>query len=259
MTNPELYIYGIMGGPTQSATPAFGPGVGGSEVSFVRVDDLVALVSNAGADPVRRTRRNMLAYTAVLEKVVPQATILPLRFGTVAPSHEALVDCIAANQAAFRSALRGIDGRVELGVKASWKPGHVFTHIVDRDQSLRQLRDRLISRPNGETYYDRIELGRRVEAALAQLRVSEAASIMDELGPIAERQAELRPHNEDMIFNHAFLVNRSVEGVFDAAMERLAEKYADRFDFRYVGPVPPFNFVTLHAGWLTRPMPGITA
>lgn len=253
MTTQPLYVYGVL--PAQGGAPQFGslPGVGGGAVQVIAAEDFVVLVSGAAASPVQRTRRNMLAHTAVLEQAMQSATVLPLRFGTVAPHETALRACIAGNRGAFRAALRDIDGRVELGVKASWKPGHVFTHVVERDQALRQLRDRLRSRPAGETYYERIELGRRVEAALAQSRVAEAAAIMAELEPLADREAELKPHDDDMIFNRAFLVRRAAEPAFDAAVERIAERCADRIEFRYVGPVPPFNFVTLQADWLTAP------
>ncbi len=253
MSGQALYVYGVLPASAQGGSAACGTGVGGGAVRLLNADDLAVLVSDAAAAPVQRTRRNMLAHTAVLEQAMPHATVLPLRFGTVAPDEAALRACIANNRGAFRAALRDIDGRVELGVKASWKPGHVFTHVVDRDPGLRQLRDRLRSRPAGETYYDRIELGRRVEAALAQLRVAEAAAIMAELEPIADREAELKPHDDDMIFNRAFLVRRAAEADFDAAVGRIADRCADRIEFRYVGPVPPFNFVSLQAGWLTAP------
>ncbi len=251
-TNP-VYVYGLI--PSTASLSGFDAGVGiiGSPVRLLNGGDLAALVSDAQRTTVQRTRRNMLAHTAVLEKASFLTTVLPLRFGTLAPSPAALCACIASNRSAFCLALRNIDGRVELGVKASWKPGHVFSHVVDRDQTLRQLRDRLRSRPTGETYYERIELGRRVEAALAELRVSEAAAILAELAPIAECSAELRLHDDDMVFNRAFLVKRSAEPDFDAAVERIAQRYADRMDFRYVGPVPAFNFVSLHADWLTEP------
>ena len=251
MSGQSLYVYGVMTAPAAGLQGC--AGVGGEAVRLLPEGDLAALVSDTGTAPVQRTRRNMLAHTAVLEQAMPCEAVLPLRFGTVAPDATALRACIAANNAAFRAALRDIDGRVELGVKASWKPGHVYTHVVERDPALRQLRDRLRTRPQGETYYERIELGRRVEAALAQLRASEAAAIMAELQPIAEREAELKPHGDDMIFNRAFLVRRSAEAAFDAAVERIAERCADRMELRYVGPVPPFNFVTLQAGWLTAP------
>jgi hypothetical protein len=253
MTGP-LYLYGVMARTHGPTAPDGLIGVAGSPVRLLAADDLTALVSDTSEAPVARTRRNMLAHTAVLEQALPHATILPLRFGTVAPSAASLKNCIAANRAAFRAALRDIDGRVELGLKASWRRGMVFTDIVDRDKNLRQLRDRLRSRPANETYYERIELGRRVEDSLAALRVSEAAAIMAELEPIAERGAELRTHDDDMIFNHAFLVAREAEARFDAAVERVGQRFGDRVDFKYIGPVPPFNFVSLHAGWLTAPV-----
>jgi hypothetical protein len=182
---------------------------------------------------------------------MPHATILPLRFGTIAPDEAALRGCIAGNRAAFREALRGIEGRVELGLKASWRKESIFSDIVERDLSLRAMRDRLQTRPAGETYYERIELGRRVEAALAVRRAAEQSAILAELSPLAERHESLRTHDEDMILNHAFLVPLAAEPGFDAAVARLAERSGNRLEFRYVGPVPPFNFVTLQAGWLT--------
>jgi hypothetical protein len=253
----QAYVYGVL---AAQAAPgwigALGTGLGAQSVTMLDAGDLCALVSNASADTVARSRRNMLDHTSVLERAMAHATVLPLRFGTIAPDASALRRCIFANRAAFREALHGIEGRVELGVKASWRKGAVFADIVERDQTLRHLRDRLQTRPSGETYYERIELGRRVEAALASRRADEQAAILGELAPLAERTEALRAHDEDMVLNHAFLVKRPAEAAFDAAVAGLAARTAERLDFRYVGPVPPFNFVTLQAGWLTSPAGG---
>jgi hypothetical protein len=35
-------------------------------------------------------------------------------------------------------------------------------------------------------------------------------------------------------------------------MQHLAERHAARITFRYVGPVPPYNFIQLHADWLAK-------
>ena len=187
VSGPPLYVYGVLPAATPAAAHAGGIGVGGGAVTRVTSDDLAVLVSHADAAPVARTRRNLLAHTSVLERAMPHATVLPLRFATVVPGAAALTACLDANRAAFRAALRDIDGQVELGVKAIWRSGLVFTDIVERDQALRQLRDRLRTRPASETYYERIELGRRVEAALAERRGSESNAILEELLPLAER------------------------------------------------------------------------
>jgi hypothetical protein len=253
MTDRPLYVYGLLPARAPFAASNDGEGIAGGVVTRITADDLAAVVSAAEVPHVVRTRRNLLAHTSVLERALRQATVLPLRFGTVAPSADALTACMAANRTAFRAALQEIDGRVEVGLKASWRGGLVYNDIVDRDPALRQLRDRLRSRPAGETYYERIELGRRVEAALAQQRQAEASAIIADLLPLADRDAELRLHDDNMILNRAFLVRRAAESSFDEAVERAAERFGDRLEFRYVGPVPPFNFVTLQAGWLTTP------
>ena len=56
-----------------------------------------------------------------------------------------------------------------------------------------------------------------------------------------------------MIANRAFLVRRCDEQRFDAAVAALEARQGARLLFRYVGPVPPFNFVSLRAEWFGAP------
>jgi hypothetical protein len=255
--DPEArYVYGRVDAafaptPDAEASPPWGVGVCGAAVRLMTSrGGVAALISAVAPGPVAQTRRNMLAHTAVLERAMARLTVLPVRFGTIAPNATTLAACLARNDAAFRQALAEIEGRVELGVKASWREGVVFAEIIAGDAELCRLRDRLRSRPAQETYYERVELGRRVEAALAQRRAAEAATIIAMLAPLAERSAELRALDDDMIVNHAFLVPRAREQAFDARMEHVAERCGARVALRYVGPVPPYNFVTLRADWL---------
>ena len=91
-----------------------------------------------------------------------------------------------------------------------------------------------------------------MEAALAQRRVAETAAILAELSPLAEREADLRTRDEDMIFNRAFLVRRSQGPMFDATLREVGDRYGNRVQFRHVGPVPAYNFVDLHVNGLTE-------
>jgi hypothetical protein len=252
MTGP-VYAYGIAEAATPLAGATLGPGLGGAAVEVLPAGGLVVLAGPAPDGPVQATRRAMLAHTAVLERALAVADLLPLRFGTVAPDAATLTQAVATHAGALRSALAGVAGRVELGVKASWREGVAWREILAADTALRALRDRLRARPPAETYYERIELGRRVEAALAARREGETAAILAELAPLAERAEALATPEEEMVLNRAFLVRREAEPEFDAAMRRLAERHAERLEFRYVGPVPPYNFVSLRADWLAAP------
>ena len=48
-----------------------------------------------------------------------------------------------------------------------------------------------------------------------------------------------------MILNAAFLIKNIVEPEFDKAVNNLDEKYGNLMTFKYVGTLPPYNFVNL--------------
>jgi hypothetical protein len=211
---------------------------------------MAALVSEGVPEPITATRRNMLGHTAVLERAMGGTPLLPVRFATLAADRDKLIACLDDHADAFAAALERIAGRVELGVKASWCDGAMPAEALHADPALTPWRDRLAARPAAETYYERIELGRRVETALTTRRQQVAQEIVATLLPLAERSVELRLLDDSMILNHAFLVRNNNERAFDAAMERLVTRFGERLRFRYVGPVPPYNFVDLRGDWL---------
>ncbi len=250
MTTP-LWLYGI--GTAAPGGAPLGAGVAGVDVQAVEAGGFVALVSPAPGERPAPTRRHMMAHTAVLERATAAADMLPVRFGTVAPSSTALARCLAANAPSLRNAMSSISDCVELGLRASWREGVIYEEILAAEPALRALRDKLATRPMQETYQSRIELGRRVEIALGARREAEAKALHARLAPLAVRVAELRDVDDAMLLNRAFLVQRREEQRFDAAVAALEAEQGARLILRYVGPVPPFNFVSLRAEWFGAP------
>jgi hypothetical protein len=251
-----LYIYGLAARAGLPDAAPLGPGIAGAALRWIEAPgqaaaaSFAALASAAPEEAIAPTRRNMLTHTAVLERAMRETPVLPVRFGTVAPAEAAFIACLTAHAPAFATALGGIAGRVELGVKASWRPEAMFAGVVEDDPALRAARDQLAGRPAAQTYYERIELGRRIEATLAARRAAATRAILAALSPLAERTVELKLLDDAMILNAAFLVPQAAEPHFDAAMEALGAQFGDRVLFRYVGPIPPYNFVSLRADLL---------
>jgi len=52
-------------------------------------------------------------------------------------------------------------------------------------------------------------------------------------------------YGERMIINASFLVEKTKEGSFDQKVNELADQYADKIILKYVGTLPPFNFVNI--------------
>src|SRR5205085_2789909 len=88
MPNGPVYAYGV-------ARPGSSPGlrgIDGREVRTLDAGDLCAFVSDAPRGEVRATRERLLTHARVLDRLASDRTILPMRFGVVAPSAAALVD-----------------------------------------------------------------------------------------------------------------------------------------------------------------------
>jgi hypothetical protein len=48
-----------------------------------------------------------------------------------------------------------------------------------------------------------------------------------------------------MIVNSAFLIEEIKEASFDQKVNEMVSKHSDKINFKYVGTVPPFNFVNI--------------
>jgi len=65
------------------------------------------------------------------------------------------------------------------------------------------------------------------------------------LNPLAEDVKVNDNYGEMMILNAAFLIKNTSESEFDKAVNDLDEKYGRFMTFKYVGTLPPYNFVNL--------------
>ena len=55
--------------------------------------------------------------------------------------------------------------------------------------------------------------------------------------------------SDRMVLNAAFLVDAAKEPDVDAVVRELSEDLSERLMFKYVGPVPPYNFVNIVVNW----------
>ena len=69
--------------------------------------------------------------------------------------------------------------------------------------------------------------------------------ILDALNPIADDVKITDNYGNLMILNAAFLIKEINEPKFDKAVNELDSKFSDIMTFKYVGTLPPYNFVNL--------------
>jgi hypothetical protein len=254
MPEPEApmgkYMYCIIRCPEPRQFTTLGIGERGDIVHTVHFMDLAAVVSDSPIIEYESSRRNMMAHTLVLEEVMREFTILPVRFGIVAPNTEGIQEQVLKRRyGELNGLLNEMEVRVEMGLKAFWYEEIIFREIVEENPTIRRLRDSLMGRSPEETYYERIRLGEMIENAMWKKRDEDAETILAILHPLAYKTQVNKVITDRMVFNAAFLVDEARQGEFDAAVEELDEEMGKRLIFKYVGPVPPYNFVNIVVKW----------
>jgi hypothetical protein len=247
----QKYLYCIIHSARPCQFTTLGIGERGDIVNTVHHSGMAGVVSDTSATEYDESRRNMMAHTMVLEEVIRQFTILPVRFGTIAPSVVAIQEVLKQRYDEFLNSFAELEGRIEMGVKAFWYEEVIFREIVEENPSIRRLRDDLKSRSAEETYYERINLGEMIEAAFWKKREEDAEKILNRLRPLVHKSRANKVITDKMVLNAAFLINREHEAEFDLAIQQLDAEMGKRLMFKYIGPVPPYNFVNLIIHWNT--------
>jgi hypothetical protein len=239
------YIYCVI---ESNQSQSFGPlGIGGrgDELYSICFNDIAAVVSNSLITKYPVSRENTLAHEKAIEEVMKTYTVLPVRFATIAEDEETVKMILEKEYKKFKELLDGIKSKKELGLKAVFKEDVIYKEILEKYAEIKRLKAMLASKPPTETYFQRMEIGKMVEEALEREKEDHKKVILDTLGPIAEDVKINDTYGERMIINAAFLVIEDKESEFDQKVKELDAKYGDKIKFKYVGLVPPFNFVNL--------------
>lgn len=234
-----LYVYGVV--PAKERDAVTVAGVEGSSVGTVQYDGLAAITSPVQGDALSAARE-VRAHWRVLQAASEHATVLPVRFGTVLESEDAVRERLLERNAAHLGVLlKQLAGCVQVTLKGEYREQYVLSEIVRSTPGLAALAERIRKRSPEAGYYDRITLGERIAAELARRRDADTAHAMDLLDPRASaaRAEEGGPYTA---FNLAFLVLRAELDDFSKHVGALIEEVEERIDVRYVGPLPPYSF-----------------
>jgi len=242
------YIYCI----TELDQPqSFGPlGIGspGSQLYTVCFGDIAAVVSNSPIKKYSARRENMVAHEKAIEEVMKEHTVLPVRFGTIAEDErdEGKVKRILQKEHdRFKALLNKMRDKNELNLKAIFREDVIYKDILEKYEDIRVLKEKVAAHQSEKTHFQLMQIGEMVEQALQREKEKHKDQILSILQPLAEEVKANDTYGELMIINAAFLVHKEKEPEFDCDVEGLVDKYDEKMRFKYVGTLPPFNFVNL--------------
>ncbi|MBM0124620.1 GvpL/GvpF family gas vesicle protein [Pimelobacter simplex] len=193
-------------------------------------------------------RAELKQYQAVLDDVVAQTAVVPVRFGTVLEDEEAVLEFLARQHDQLGLALDRLRGHRQYNLRVTYREEEVLAQLVAGEPEIEALRNRTKDLPEDASYADRIRLGELIARALEARAADDARPLLDTIAPLA---ADLRVRQQPgglQVLDVALLVeDQRAEQMLDA-LEALASENRDLLVFRAVGPLPAYDFVE-DAAW----------
>jgi hypothetical protein len=238
------YVYGIVEPDVEVLPEARGIGDPPAAVEVVRGGGVAALVSEIILDrPIGRPD-DLLAHQRLLDAVVVDAAVLPVRFGAVLTSRDAVAqELLGENEEAFAAALKAMAGRVQYVVRARYIEAALMRAVLEANPAAAKLAESIRDKPAEATRDVRIQLGEIVNNLVEAIRNTDTDRILNALEPVSEATAVRPPPHEMDAAHVALLVNTSRGGDLEQALNRIARDWAKLATVRLLGPMAPYDFV----------------
>ncbi|MFQ5814400.1 MAG: GvpL/GvpF family gas vesicle protein [Anaerolineae bacterium] len=188
--------------------------------------------------------RCLMAHQAVIERVMNDYPVLPVKFGTLLEGDDEVCRLLEQGHQTFTEALAKMDGKVEMEVAASWDLKRVLEEI-GREEEIVRLKESIANRPAAETLEQQIQAGKIVKQSLDRRREEYQQRMQESLRGAA---LDVQPNAlvaDEMVMNVAFLIPREREGEFEQRVRELDQAFHDQINFRIIGPLPPYSFATV--------------
>lgn len=242
-----IYLYCII---RRTGAIEFGPigmGTRYDRVYTINYKDICVVVSQSAVMRYEARRVNLTAHALVLEEVMKQFSVLPIRFSTISGSYnESKVLSILEKQYdKFSDLLEKMEGKKELGLKVLALEEPIYKYILDKHHDIRALKEKLAKLDPDKAHWQLMKIGEMVEKALIKENSNFSDNIISLLTPLSDEVKVNDKYGERMILNAAFLVKNENETEFDKAINAFDEEFGKLVSLKYVGTLPPYNFVTL--------------
>ena len=247
MTTDGKFIYGFVN--TNKLEDLDLMGVDRREVSIFPYRDVAVVVSDLPFSqfdslPKETLILKLAVYQAVIERVMKDRNIIPVKFGTMIEGEEELKRVLENGYGLISENLKQMEGKIELNVAALWSDFESVLKEIGEEEGIRRLKEEAASKSPDEVFEVKINVGKLVKESLDKRKEECASLILDVLQKEAEDHRSHGMMDDSMILNTAFLINKDKQTAFEKKVDELDNHYQDKINFRIVGPLPPYSFST---------------
>lgn len=244
----RTYVYAIIAAPGGAIFETDGVD-GAGQVETIALGRIAAVVSGSALSDYRGLSRSeavryLVAHQRVVEVVMRDFAVLPVKFGTVLESRDQTRRLLALGGPLLQETLRRFAGKTQAEVVVLWNLQQVFAEI-GREETIGGLMAQVADRPQEATVAERIAIGRLVHASMERRRAALRERLLKPLHEVALDLVMNAAMDDNMVLNAAVLVDAERRVALERTLELLDREFEGRFLIRCVGPLPPYSFATV--------------
>jgi len=238
------YVYGVVPADVEIDEDVRGVSAPPARVQVIRRGRVGVLVSQIdGGRPLGRPD-DLVAHKELLDMVAAVAPVLPMRFGAVADSPDAVADqLLSAHEDELAADLENLEGYAEYVLHGRYEPEAVLAAVLQENPAAARLRDAIHGAPEEEARDARIRLGEFIGQAVEAKRQADTEAVVRELEPYAQQVRVREPTHEDDAMYLAVLAETSRSGEIEQYARELAERWDGWISVRLLGPMAAYDFV----------------
>ena len=194
--------------------------------------------------PKAETVKELISHQQIIEKIMEQSPILPVKFGTILKNEEEVTSVLDKDYLFLYNTLQKLEDKIELDLVCFWNEPKAAQMAFQESKRIQNMQKK-ISKKGEVPLEDKIVLGKLVTVYLASKKEKISSKILKTLKKETVENCGHALADVNMLLNQAFLVEKDKQEAFNNALDRLDSKFADLVNFRLVGPLPPYSFATL--------------
>ena len=251
MGKKGIYLYGIINSNNASDLFTLKDSYKKENVYTIPYQDVSAVVSNSEIIDFTYSSKDASAqllvwHQKVIEKIMGlKYTIIPVRLGTFMVDEAEVKDILIKGYSLIKNIMEKIRDKIETDLVATWADFGLTLKEIGEEKEIKKLKEKILANPKRITVNDQMEVGVMIKKALDKKREKYALQIQTFLKRYCTAFKVHELMDDRMVINAAFLINIGQQKDFDRKVGEINTEFAEKLNFRCVGPLPSYSFYTL--------------
>ena len=239
-----VYVYGIFPPDVELSGQQSGVGDPPGAMRLVRSGDLAALVSDVGLTSPLGTPDDLRVHQEILDRSAADVPVLPLRFGAVLASDDAVADeLLEPYREEFTAALDELEGHAQYVVKGRYAEDAILAEVMTENPEAAQLGHEIRDADAAATRDARIALGELVSRAVGGKREADTRQLTERTAGFCTASAIREPTHDLDAVHVALLLDDDRADKLDEVIKDLSGRWEGRVELWVLGPMAAYDFV----------------